>query len=431
MFRHEKQEALSLKYFIKKSEECAMKIGIFTDTYYPQINGVATSVLMLKENLEKQGHSIYIFTTTDPKAPTNEYNVFRLPSIPFASGRRIGVIYHLSIARKIRELQLDLIHTHTEFSLGIFGRMIANELGIPTVHTMHTMYEQYIHYIAKSGVLDAAAKTLARKLSRNFCNTSDAVIAPTEKVEEMLRGYGVRNKVAVIPTGIELDKFAPVRYGTDEVAALKAEYALTDTDRVLLYIGRISKEKNIEEIFHGLKEYLPQHHEVKFLIVGDGPDRENLQSLTQNLGIGKQVIFIGEKPWDQIGLYYQLGDVFVSASQSETQGLTYIEALAAGLPLIAKTDSCLEHVLFDGVNGFEFSDKAGLLNALEATLSSDSSLQGMSMAALRSTVPFSAMTFAGTVAALYEDTLSQKNSDPLYKEETRCLKSICDHQQTA
>lgn len=408
-----------------------MKIGIFTDTYYPQINGVATSVLMLKENLEKQGHSIYIFTTTDPKAPTSERNVYRLPSIPFASARRIGVIYHPSIARKIRALQLDLIHTHTEFSLGVFGRMIANELGIPSVHTMHTMYEQYTHYIAKIGALDAAAKTLARKLSRYFCNTADAVIAPTEKVEEMLRIYGVRNKVAVIPTGIELDKFAPTRYDTDEVATLRTEYGLADTDRVLLYIGRISREKNIAEVLYGLKEYFPQHSEAKFLIVGDGPDRENLQSLTQSLGIGNQVIFAGEKPWDQIGLYYQLGDVFISASQSETQGLTYIEALAAGLPLIAKTDACLDHVLLDGVNGFEFSDKAGFLNALEATLFSNSILQCMSMAALRSTVPFSAMTYAGMVAALYEETMLKKISDTLYKEETLCLQSICDHQQTA
>lgn len=401
-----------------------MKIGIFTDTYYPQINGVATSVLMLKENLEKLGHSIYIFTTTDPKAPANEPNVYRLPSIPFASARRIAVIYHPSIARKIRELQLDLIHTHTEFSLGIFGRMIANELGIPSVHTMHTMYEQYTHYIAKIGALDAVAKTLARKLSRHFCNTVDAVIAPTEKVEEMLRGYGVRNRVVVIPTGIELDKFAPVRYGTNEVTSLRTEYGLTDTDRVLLYIGRLSKEKNIDEVFNGLKEYLPQHPDTKFLIVGDGPDRENLQSLTQSLGIGNQVIFAGEKPWDKIGLYYQLGDMFVSASQSETQGLTYIEALASGLPLIAKTDSCLDHVLFDGVNGFEFSDKAGFLNILETALSSNTNLQGMSMAALYSTVPFSAMTFAGTVAALYEEILLQKNRDTLYKEENQCLQSI-------
>ncbi|MDF2921625.1 MAG: 1,2-diacylglycerol 3-glucosyltransferase [Paenibacillaceae bacterium] len=409
-----------------------MNIGLFTDTYYPQINGVATSVLMLKENLEKLGHTAYIFTTTDPEAPADERNVYRLPSIPFASARRIGMFYHPGIAREIRTLRLDLIHTHTEFSLGIFGRMIANELGIPTVHTMHTIYEHFTHYIAKTGTLDSAAKTLARKMSRYFCNTAGAVIAPTEKVEEMLRVYGVRNKIAVIPTGIELGKFAPARYGTDEVRTLRAEYGLADWDKVLIYIGRISKEKNIAEVLHGLKEYLPQHPNTRFLLVGDGPDRNNLQSLAQSLGIESQVIFAGEKPWDQIGLYYQLGDVFVSASQSETQGLTFIEALAAGLPLIAKTDPCLDHVLFEGVNGFAFADKAGFLSALEAALSSDTILQGMSMAAVRSAVPFSAKTFGQTAAALYEETLLQKNgyAFALYKEEAHCLQSICDHQRT-
>ncbi|RAV02058.1 glycosyltransferase family 4 protein [Paenibacillus sp. YN15] len=409
-----------------------MNIGLFTDTYYPQINGVATSVLMLKENLEKLGHTIYIFTTTDPEAPADERNVYRLPSIPFAGVRRLGLFYHPGIAREIRTLQLDLIHTHTEFSLGIFGRTIANELGIPTVHTMHTIYEHFTHYIAKIGTLDSAAKTLARKLSRHVCNTADTVIAPTEKVEEMLRVYGVRNRIAVIPTGIELGKFATARYGTDEVTALRAEYGLADTDKVLLYIGRVSQEKNIAEVLHGLKEYLPRHPNVKFLLVGDGPDRKNLQSLTQSLGIGSQVIFAGEKPWDQIGLYYQLGDVFVSASQSETQGLTFIEALAAGLPLIAKTDPCLDHVLSEGVNGFAFADQAGFLSALEVALSSDTLLQGMSTAAVRSTVPFSAETFARRAAALYEETLLQKNSYAFAfgKEEAHCLQPICEHQRT-
>ncbi|MFM9330482.1 glycosyltransferase family 4 protein [Paenibacillus mesotrionivorans] len=400
-----------------------MNIGLFTDTYYPQINGVATSVWMLKGNLEKLGHTVYIFTTTDPEAPAHEHHVYRLPSIPFAGARRIGLFYHPETARKVRALRLDLIHTHTEFSLGIFGRRIARSLGIPTVHTMHTIYEHYTHYIAKTGTLDAAAKTLARKMSRHFCNTADAVIAPTEKVEEMLRVYGVGNRIAVIPTGIELDKFAPARYSDAEITAAKAEYGLVDTDRVLLYIGRISKEKNLVEILQGLRDYLPRHPNVKFLLVGDGPDRKNLQSLTHSLGMESQVIFAGEKPWEQIGLYYQLGDVFVSASQSETQGLTFIEALAAGLPLIARADPCLEQVLNHGVNGFVFEDKVGFLSALESAMSGDIILQGMSKAAVRSAVPFSAETFARSVEGLYKETL-------LYKEEAHCLPSICDHQQT-
>lgn len=400
-----------------------MNIGLFTDTYYPQINGVAASVFMLKENLEKMGHTVYVFTTTDPEAPEGELHVYRLPSIPFAGARRIGIFYHPGIARKIRALRLDLIHTHTEFSLGIFGRKTAKELGIPTIHTMHTIYEHYTHYIAKTDTLDHAAKTLARKLSRHFCNTADAVIAPTEKVEEMLRTYGVGNRIAVIPTGINLEKFAPTRYSSGEIAAVKAEYGLMDTDKVLLYIGRISKEKNLVEILQGLQEYLPRHPNVKFLLVGDGPDRKNIQSLTHSLGMECQVMFAGEKPWERIGLYYQLGDVFISASQSETQGLTFIEALAAGLPLIARADPCLDHVLDDGVNGFAFTDKSGFLSALEAALSNDTILQNMSKAAIRSAETFTAEAFARSVEGVYKETL-------LYREEARCLHSICDHQQT-
>jgi 1,2-diacylglycerol 3-alpha-glucosyltransferase len=400
-----------------------MNIGLFTDTYYPQINGVATSVRMLKENLERLGHTVYIFTTTDPEAPAFEHHVYRLPSIPFAGARRIGLFYHPATARKVSALQLDLIHTHTEFSLGIFGRKLARELGIPTVHTMHTIYEHYTHYIAKTGTLDTAAKTLARKMSRHFCNTADAVIAPSEKVEEMLRMYGVGNRIAVIPTGIDLDKFAPTRYSSAEITAVKAEYGLADADKVLLYIGRMSKEKNLVEMLQGLMEYLPRHPAVTFLLVGDGPDRKNLQALTHSLGMERQVIFAGEKPWDQIGLYYQLGDVFISASQSETQGLTFIEALAAGLPLIARADPCLDHVLDDGVNGFVFADKSGFLSALEAALSSDIIIQSMSKAAVLSAEPFSAETFARSVEEFYKVTL-------LYKEEARCLHSIYDHQQT-
>lgn len=382
-----------------------MNIGLFTDTYYPQINGVATSVLMLKENLETLGHCVYVFTTTDPNAPHEECHVFRIPSLPFVSGRRIALFYHPGIANKIKDLNLDLIHTHTEFPLGIWGRRSARKLGIPMVHTMHTIYEELTHYIIKIRVLEALAKSVARSLSKRFCNSADAVIVPTEKIEELLKNYGVEKDISVIPTGIELDKFSQGRYSQDRVKSLRAQYGVNESDKVLLYIGRISKEKNIAEILHGLTDYLPQHPNVKFLLVGDGPEREILQNLAKCLGIAGQVQFIGEKPWEQIGLYYQLGDVFISASQSETQGLTYIEALAAGLPLIAKTDRCLNNVLFDGVNGFTFSDQDSMCLALNTFFSDSHICSRMSSVAAQSVTRFSAGNFAKSIAALYEGLL--------------------------
>jgi 1,2-diacylglycerol 3-alpha-glucosyltransferase len=184
-----------------------MKIGLFTETYYPQINGVATSVLMHKRLLEKLGHQVYVFTTTDPGADEHEPGVFRVTSLPFASSRRIGIFIQPRTIQFIRRLGLDVIHTHTEFSLGLLGRTLAKLLHIPLVHTYHTIYENYTHYIIKLGMLEPAAKKLARSISTRFCNSADQVIVPTEKVKSLLLTYGVRPDIAVAPTPIDVSRF--------------------------------------------------------------------------------------------------------------------------------------------------------------------------------------------------------------------------------
>lgn len=378
-----------------------MRIGLFTDTYMPQINGVATSVRMLKEYLEPRGHEVYIFTTTDPHATRNEDGVFRIPSLPFVSERRIAMFYHPLVARSARLLRLDIIHTHTEFSLGIFGRKLARTHGIPIVHTMHTIYEDYTHYVAKLNALEPMAKTVAKKVSISSCNLSDAVIAPTNKVKKMLRGYGVSAEINVIPTGIKLEKFNSRLYDENCVNEMRSELGLKINDKVILYIGRISEEKNMDELLIGLKDYIPARKDVKFVIIGDGPYRLKLEHMAKDLGIERNVIFAGEKPWDDIGKYYQVGDLFVSASQSESQGLTYIEAMAAGLPLIVKKDPCLEGVALDGVNGYTFNDKTEFIRQLDKVLSDDE-LQGkLSTGALSTAQMFSASHYANSVESIY------------------------------
>ena len=171
-----------------------MNIGLFTETYYPEINGVAASVYVLREELEKQGHNVYVFTTTSPGAPKNEKNVYRVHSLPciLISDRRVGLLYQRKIAAVIKKLNLDIIHTNTEFSLGIFGRIMARELKIPIVHTYHTIYEDYTHYVTKGVLPDNKAKKAVRAFSKVCCNTVDEVIVPTEKVKELLRDYRVK-----------------------------------------------------------------------------------------------------------------------------------------------------------------------------------------------------------------------------------------------
>ncbi len=379
-----------------------MKIGLFTDTYFPQINGVVSSVCMLKENLEKLGHQVFIFTIKDPLATKDEPNVYRVPSFPFAKAWRLGVFYHPRLVRKIKSLQLDVIHTHTEFSLGLFGRAMARELQIPHLHTYHTIFEDYTHYIVKFSALNPIAKTAVRKFSANFCNAVDQVVAPTEKVKELLLSYNVRQMINVIPTGIELDKFVKARYKQNMISKLRTEFGIRPSERVLLYVGRLAEEKNLEELFRLLSAYLHRKQDVKLVLIGDGPSKVELEGLAKSLRIQDQIIFAGVKPWADIARYYQLGEVFVSASQSETQGLTYIEALASGLPVVAKADLCLEGVLKNNENGFAFHDEAELESALDQILNSDFEKERLAHGAVKSVEAYSAVHFAKQIEAMYK-----------------------------
>lgn len=385
-----------------------MNVGLFTETYYPEINGVATSVYTLKNELEKRGHNVYVFTTTTPGAPEHEYNVFRVPSIPFVliTERRVGMFYQPKLANIIKKLNLDLIHTHTEFSLGIFGRIMARELRLPIVHTYHTIYEDYTHYLTRLKALDNRAKSFARTFSKVYCNTAEQVIVPTEKTRELLKTYNVHSEISVVPTGIDLNKFAASNNPKEEVAALKEKYQLKPQDKVLIYIGRVSQEKNLEEIIRAMPEYMGTRKEVRFVVVGSGPALEKFENLVKELGVADRFIFTGAQPWDQIGLYYRLGDVFVSASNSETQGLTYIEAMASGLPIVAKQDKCLENILEEGVNGYSFTDKQGLFYGLDQILFLDQDTN-YSENAVEKVKPYSTQEFAYQVEKVYEKVISR------------------------
>lgn len=385
-----------------------MNIGLFTETYYPEINGVATSVYMLKGELEARGHNVYVFTTTTPGSPEHEHNVFRVPSIPFIfiSERRVGLFYQPKLAHIIKKLNLDIIHTHTEFSLGIFGRIMARELRLPIVHTYHTIYEDYTHYITHFRALDRRAKAFARTYTKVCCNTVEQVIAPTEKTKELLMTYSVHKEISVVPTGIELSKFDPNRYSEEEVATLKTKYNIYPQDKIMLYIGRVSPEKNIEEIIQAMPGYMSTRENVKFVIVGNGPTLEKLEHLVKQLKLEDRFVFTGSQPWDTIGLFYRLGDVFVSASRSETQGLTYIEAMASGLPVVAREDKCLENILEQGYNGYTFTDVEGLYEGLDQVffLDKETDYRGNSMDKVKK---YSTQEFASQVEKVYQQVMSR------------------------
>lgn len=345
-----------------------MNIGIFTDTYSPQISGVATSIMIMENELRKQGHTVYIFTTTDPNADreSEEGRVFRLPSIPFVffPERRVAVAGMNKFIKLVGRLNLDIIHTHTEFSLGLLGKRIAKKYHIPSIHTYHTMYVDYLHYIAKGKIL---TPSMVGKMTKTFCDSYDAIITPTPKVRHHLEEQGIYKLMYTIPTGTDISSFAPVE--KQQIADLKKSLGIGTEDAIILSLGRIAQEKNIDAIINAMPEVLLKEPNAKLVIVGDGPVRKDLEQIVENKNLEEHVIFTGAVDWENISLYYQLGDLFVSASTTETQGLTYAEAMAASLPVVAKRDESIEGFLTDRETAFLFDEDYELADLLVQVLS--------------------------------------------------------------
>ncbi|MBZ9632954.1 glycosyltransferase family 4 protein [Clostridium sp. FP1] len=341
-----------------------MNIGIFTDAYYPQVSGVVTSTFILKNELIRLGHSVTIVTVAHPDVEEEE-GIMRLPSLPFflLPTQRVGMIYSRKIMSKIKKLDLDIIHTQTEFSIGLFGRIVAKKLDIPVVHTYHTMYEDYMHYVSR-GIMLKPVSEFAKKASKLYCRDCSAIIVPTLKVKDALENYGLLRHIDIIPTGVEIEPFKRSNYNQDLIEDEKKCFGIKKTEPVVLFIGRLAKEKSVDIIINSMKELVVKIPNCKLLVVGDGPERENLEALVRSLNIEKSVVFTGEKPWSEIGRYYQMGDVFVGASLTETQGLTFTEAMAAQIPVVAKYDKNLDDLIQDKINGrifYKDEDLAGIL----------------------------------------------------------------------
>ncbi|MEG0286187.1 MULTISPECIES: glycosyltransferase family 4 protein [Vagococcus] len=345
-----------------------MKIGFFTDTYFPQVSGVSTSIRTLKEELEALGHEVYIFTTTDPNVRELENRIIRMPSVPFISfkERRIiirGMLYAYYVAK---DLELDIIHTHTEFGLGFLGKQVSKALKIPCIHTFHTMYEDYLHYIANGKLIRPVH---VKQFSKLYMAHMNAIVCPSQRVVDKLEEYDIEAPKYIIPTGIDVSKFIPEESVTSEW--VREKYGIQEDETFLLSVSRISYEKNIQAILNGMPEVVKDCPNVKLLIVGNGPYKKDLEELAEVLDLGKYVIFTGEIPNEEISPIYQAADVFVSASSSETQGLTYTEAMAAKTKVVAKGNDYLNPLFNDLSLGVTFESDEDFSSCLVNYLKED------------------------------------------------------------
>lgn len=388
-----------------------MRIGLFTDTYAPHINGVATSILMLERALRKLGHEVYIVTVNNDflSYDFGDKNIIRIPGVPTGIyDYRLSGIYPLKAINKIKKWNLDIIHSHTEFGIGTFARIMAKQLDIPIVHTYHTMYEDYVHYITR-GHFNSTSKKIVEYFTKFYCDkTVTELIVPTKKTYDLFKQkYKYDRKIHIIPTGIEVERFYRENIDFTEVGKLKKELNIKDNDFVILFVGRIAKEKNIDFLIENHASLVRKNKRCKLLIVGGGPDLDILKKKAKKLG--DNVIFTGKVPWNDVPNYYHLANCFVTASSSETQGLTIIEAMAAGIPVVALDDEAFNTVIKQGYDGYLFSDKKEYKSFIEKLMNNKELCVKMGAQALIKSNSYSSKNYAKKVLEIYELSLKGRS----------------------
>lgn len=396
-----------------------MRIGIFTETYTPYISGLVTSELMLKNALEKKGHTVYVVTAnlTSSKYEYDEKErVLRIPGIPTGIyDSRLTSIYPIKAINKIKSWDLEVIHSQTEFAIGTFARLFAKQYNIPIVHTYHTMYEDYVHYITK-GHFDKSSKKLVEYLTKFYCDkTINELIVPTKKAYDLFKEkYNVKRNIHIVPTGIEVERFYKEKIDIKKIRELKKKYNFSKRDFIAIFVGRIAEEKNVPFLIEVTENIIKEKPNFKLLIIGDGPDKENYENMVKERNLEKNIIFTGKVAWEAIPIYYQLGDVFVSASQSETQGLTIIEAMAASLPALCIDDESFRNTVIDDLNGYLFKDKKECKEIILKLINDKKLLENIQIGARNSAEMHSSKYFAEKVLDVYK--LAINNHKPGYRE---------------
>lgn len=383
-----------------------MKVLITTDWYKPAINGVVTSVCNLREELQQRGHEVKILTLSRTARSYEEEGVIYMGSVNAGyiyPGARLRVSPGRELYRGIIEWNPDIVHSQCEFSTFFMAKKIAEECKIPLVHTYHTVYEDYTHYFSP---YKKWGRDMVQFLTRQISEKVDSMIAPSTKIETLLKGYGIHCPVSVIPSGIDLSKY-DAQTRTDSRERIRRKYKMDRKTTVLLYVGRLAKEKNVEELLEYQQKI--QESGTILMIVGGGPYLETLRKKAAELGVAESVIFTGMVSPVEVASYYPAGDLFVSASTSETQGLTYAEALAAGLPLLCRRDQCLRAVVEEGKNGWQYRTEEEFLKDLKNWKEKeDDERRGMCGYAKQSAEIFSQKRFAGSMEQLYQRQIEEK-----------------------
>ena len=381
-----------------------MRIAIFTETYLPQINGVVTHIKILKEGLEALGHTVLI-VTADSKAHTHylKDNVLHCPA------HNLKRIYNLDLAspvsrtrlKYLREFRPDIIHVHNEFSIGLSGMAIAKILKVPLVYTLHTMYDDYIYYIAPKPLIPLTKK-LSHRYFRMFPQNAAVVTGPSKKCQEYTYEIGSDKKVEVIPNPVELDAFAPQTSTPQQRAQIREQYNIPQDATVACFVGRLGREKSVDVLLRFWAQEMKPQDNMRLLIIGDGPEKEPLEQLAQQLGITDTVVFTGKVLHPDLPPYVHTCDIYVTASLSDTNSISMLEGMAGGLPVLQLYDELNADQVTDGVNGYMFRDAAEMGQRLRQIRDMEpEELQKLKTSVIQSVKNSGAQTLANYIQTIY------------------------------
>ncbi len=376
-----------------------LNIAIFSDSALPILNGVSVSIDALMDGLRERGHSVHLFTSGYPghhDHDPNTHRFFALPT-PFAKAYPLSLPPFFQMLPEFRAHKFDLIHTHTPFTIGFVGLRWAESHGIPLVTTYHTLYDKYTHYIPLF-----PKRFLKYKIAKHtnyYYNRVQHVITPSKFSKEWLSRHQINRPITVIPTGVPDPIVLP-----KETARLHLK---SQNDRIVaLYCGRIAIEKNLDVLIHAVARMIPENPNLRLWIVGDGPARETYRRLARDLGIGDKVKFWGFIERDQIGKYYSAADLFMFASQTETQGLVIQEAMSYGLPCVLVGGGGADDTVIDGENGIiTASSSIELANASQKIISDPHFAQRLSASALTTYREHTISRMVDRVINVYNQTL--------------------------
>ena len=359
-----------------------MNIAIFSDAYIPIKNGVTTSVVQLKEGLEKRGHNVIVITVDVPDYEEKDPNVYRLPSInaSFGSGTdaRLGFLFnYLPIIRFLKKKKIDIIHTHT-------------------------MWEEYRHYILNGKIF---TRGMVRKMMSTFMKNAYCLVCPSIKAEKYYKGLLPNISTVVINNGIDVDKFKSSTITENEIVSMRKTFDFKKNEKILLFVGRIGNEKRVLELFSIVVPILKENTQIKMIFVGAGPLVDHIADSAKRLGIEKQVVFTGFVNWDLVYRLYSISDLFVTASLSEVQPMTLIEASMCGMPIIVRRDDSYLDLVHDGKNGYIVDSDEEMAAKIRSLIYDDEKLKEFSEYSLKNSSKFTAENHVIRMEKFYQEVL--------------------------